>query len=206
MFYVRAQSPSIITFITLDLRTNSKALLKEINKRISEEEKTLQIILMSVPHKLNQASVRQPGLSVCRPPGSVPTRGRETPSKPPPLAPVAGTANPLSDAKLQPLSRVPGQKNHNFKSTSQAGSKLHPPPSFPRSPVRQSQLSPWRAASQDQAQAICPSQTAGKATAAFPSGCTAPGSGPVQHGPGTGRGDAVLSHRLSCPCTPGADG
>ena len=65
MFYVRARSPSVITFITLDLRTNSKALLKQINNRISEEEKALQIIFMSVPHKLNQASSQQPGLSVC---------------------------------------------------------------------------------------------------------------------------------------------
>lgn len=96
---VRAQSPSVITFITLDLRTNSKALLKEINTRVSEEEKALRIIFLSVPYKLNQASVWQPGLSVCLSVRLLPALLH--PSK----------LWSQSDAKFQALNHVPSQKN-----------------------------------------------------------------------------------------------
>lgn len=134
MFYVRAQSLSIITFITPDPRTNTKALLKRINKRISEEETALQIIFASVPHKLNQGSVRQPGLSVCCPPGPIPARGRGAPGKPPPLVP--GAANPLSRCQT-PAAEVRPQPEKNtllYPQTRQGG-KPHPPPPFPRSPA-----------------------------------------------------------------------
>lgn len=172
MFYVRAQSPSIITFITLDPRTNTKALLKEINKRISEEETALQIIFMSVPRKLNQASVRQPGLSVCCPPGSIPARGRGAPGKPPPLVP--GAANPLSGCQTPAAEACPQPENPHFY-THKPGGRQAASSTFvsaePGGGRARSAAGVERR--KDQARAVC--RTAGKARAAFPWGCTAPG-------------------------------
>lgn len=139
----------------------------------------------------------QPGLSVCRPPGSIPTQGRGAPSKPLPLAPIAGAANPLSDAKLQPLSRVPSQKN-NVKSTNQAGSKLHPPPSFPRSPAAAAPAQPLAWSIAGPGTGYLPQPNGEEVL--LPRDAQALDLAPCS------AALAVLSHRLSCPCTQGTDG